>query len=102
MSQLLRHSNGRCYWLGNISPENCRGNNPRWPLVIGEVDPKSLLLIRQSVITLDTKQPDEEGINLSHWWAFEDRETGDIVVPTYRYNIGYTDQQPVLYRVNVQ
>ena len=31
-SQLLRHSNGHCYWLGNISPNNPAGNNPRYPL----------------------------------------------------------------------
>ncbi len=102
MSQLLTHSSGRVFWLGNISPTNCRGNTPRWPLVIGEVDPKSLLLKKESVLVLDTKRDDEEGINLSHWWAVEDRETGDIMVAGARHTIGYTAREPYLIRVGVE
>ncbi|MBU0608278.1 MAG: glycoside hydrolase, partial [Armatimonadetes bacterium] len=46
MSQLLKHSSGRIFWIGNLCAENPRGNNPRHPLVIGQVDPQSLRLIR--------------------------------------------------------
>ncbi|MFI4875315.1 MAG: sialidase family protein, partial [Blastopirellula sp. JB062] len=50
MSVLLRHSSGRIFWVGNITPKNAFGNLPRNPLVIGEVDPQSLHLIRSSMI----------------------------------------------------
>jgi hypothetical protein len=86
MSQLIPHSNGRYYWIGNISPENARGNAPRWPLVIGEVDAETMMLIQSSVITMDTRGPDDpEGLQLSNFYAFEDRETGDIVLPMQRW-----------------
>src|SRR5687767_15184968 len=35
-SQLLQHSSGRIFWLGNITPGNPMGNRPRYPFVIGE------------------------------------------------------------------
>lgn len=101
MSQLMRHSNGRVYWIGNLSPQNCRANHPRWPLVIGQVAPETLGLMRETVITIDTKQPDESDVNLSHWHAFEDRETGDIVIPMARHSARYESSQPVLYVVSV-
>jgi len=102
MSQLLMHSSGRCFWVGNISPDNCRGNHPRHPLVIGEVDRESLLLIRQTVLQVDDVQPDEGDVNLSHWWGLEDRPTGDIIIVGARHNIGYTGAQPVKYVVGVK
>jgi hypothetical protein len=52
MSALFRHSSGRVYWVGHITPENPRGNLPRRPLVIGEVDPKNLKLIRDCVVVV--------------------------------------------------
>jgi len=42
MSSLFKHSSGRCLWAGNISKENCKANNPRRPLVIAEVNAKTL------------------------------------------------------------
>lgn len=100
MSQLISHSNGRFYWIGNISPTNPSGNNPRYPLVIGEVDRKSLMLIRDSVITIDTLGPDDkDGVELSNFMAFEDRETGDIVLPMERWKGGYKGSEPYLYRI---
>src|SRR5690606_13427121 len=83
MSNLIRHSSGRIFWLGNISEESPRGNLPRWPLVMGEVDRNTLTLIRNSIITLDTKNALDEGrgrIDISHVTAYEDRATGEFVV----------------------
>ncbi|MGC9320072.1 MAG: sialidase family protein [Armatimonadota bacterium] len=102
MSQLVAHSNGRIYWIGNLSDSNCRANHPRWPLVIGEVDPDSLGLIEDSVLVIDTKQPDEEDVNLSHWHVFEDRQTGDLVIPMARASKGYQSRTPVIYVVGVE
>lgn len=101
MSELFRHSSGRTYWIGNLSKENCQGNHPRWPLVIGEVDPQTYGLIRESVLVIDTKQADEEDVNLSHWHAVENRETGDIVISTARASKGYESRHPVEYVIAV-
>jgi hypothetical protein len=101
MSQLLTHSSGRCFWLGNISPSNCQENNPRYPLVIGEVNRRTLKLIKSSVLRIDTKRTDEPGVNLSHWWGFEDRATNDILAAGARYGRDYKTSSPVVYRIGV-
>jgi hypothetical protein len=103
MSQLIHHSNGHYYWIGNISPTNPHENAPRYPLVIGEVDPKTMGLIKESVITMDTRGPEEtEALQLSNFYAFEDRATGDIVLPMTRW-VGSDDHvEPVIYRVGVK
>lgn len=103
MSQLLRHSNGRIYWIGNISSKICQGNNPRHPLYIGEVNPSSLALVKSTLTMIDGLQPDDtKGVCLSHFLAYEDRETHEIVLPMYRYNLAYTKSKPVLYRIGVR
>lgn len=80
-SQLLRHSNGRVYWVGNISPTNPRGNRPRYPLVIGEVDAKSFRLVRESVCVIDDRRSgDPEDLLISNFHAREDRATHEILV----------------------
>jgi hypothetical protein len=80
-SQLLRHSSGRLFWLGNISSANPRGNRPRYPFWIGEVDSRSGLLVRESLRVVDDRQPGEdERLTLSNFCAREDRETREIVV----------------------
>ncbi|MBI2298620.1 MAG: exo-alpha-sialidase [Armatimonadetes bacterium] len=102
MSQLLMHSSGRLLWIGNLSDANCRGNDPRHPLVIGRVDTLSLRLVRGSVLVVDDKRPDEPGVNLSHFWTFEDRATHDIVIAGARYSEGYKAAHPHLWRVGVE
>jgi len=102
MSQLLKHSSGRIFWIGNLCAENPRGNNPRHPLVIGQVDPQSLRLIRGTVLVVDDKKPEEPGVNLSHFWGLEDRETGDIVIAGARHSLDYKEAHPHLWRVGVQ
>jgi hypothetical protein len=85
-SQLIKHSNGKTYWIGNISPDNSNGNDPRYPLVIGEVDAESLLFVKDSVVTIDTVQAGDSGsLQLSNFIAREDRLTGDIVLDLTRY-----------------
>jgi hypothetical protein len=80
-SQLLEHSNGSYYWLGNITPQNPAGNRPRYPLVIGEVDPESCLLDRESVKVIENRQRGQPiEVSLSNFMAHEDRENGDILL----------------------
>lgn len=86
--QLTRHSNGKVYWNGHLTPENPDGNAPRYPLVIGEVDPQSLMLIRESVFTIDTRQPHEpETISMHRLELHEDRQTGEFVAYMTRCNV---------------
>ena len=83
MSALFKHSSGRVFWMGNWSATNCEGNLPRWPLVIGEVEPHTLKLMRNTLLTLDTKRPEDETqgrLDLSHFTLLEDRETKEIIV----------------------
>ncbi len=83
MSALFRHSSGRCFWAGNLSMENCQGSLPRWPLVVGEVDPRSLKLIHSSVLTVDTQSAEDKNrgrLDLSHLTFLEDRENKEIIL----------------------
>lgn len=102
MSQLFAHSSGRIFWVGNLSQSNCRANHPRWPLVIGEVDPDAPGLIRETILEIDSKREGESDVNLSHWLMFEDRETTNIVISTDRASEGYRSRTPVLYEVAVR
>lgn len=80
-SQLLAHSSGRLLWIGNICPDNPRGNRPRYPLVVGEVDRHSGLLRRDTVCPIDTRRDaDAESVTLSNFYVREDRETGGLVL----------------------
>jgi hypothetical protein len=87
ISRLFKHSNGTYYWFGNICPENPKGNAPRYPLVVGRVDPRSLLLDRESLFTIDTrKEGDPPGLQLSNFGVYEDRLTGDLVLRMTRWD----------------
>jgi hypothetical protein len=78
-SQLLTHSSGRIFWLGNITPANPRGDRPRYPLVIAEVDSSSGLLIADTLRAVDNLQPGEDPLlTLSNFYARENRQTGEI------------------------
>ena len=88
-SQVVRHSSGRLFWLGNIVPENPRGNRPRYPFVIGEVDARAGLLQLSTVRTIDTLQPGEDPVlSLSNFYAREDRQTHAIAVHMTRLFAG--------------
>jgi hypothetical protein len=88
-SQLLNHSSGRLFWLGNMVPENPRGNRPRYPFVLGEVDRSTGLLLRRSVRTVDTLQPGEDpALSLSNFFAREDRRTREIAIHMTRLFAG--------------
>lgn len=80
-SQLLRHSSGRYFWIGNVSQENCQGNSPRYPIVAVEVDATTFKPIRETLCPLDDRQPDDpDNLSLSNFYAIEDRDSHDIVL----------------------
>ena len=100
-SQFLQHSNGRCYWLGNLTAENPKGNLPRYPLVIGEVDPETLMLVADSVFVIDDKGPDDDpSLTLSNFMAHEDRRSGEIVLNMSRFVIADFTGDAYLYRLD--
>ena len=103
-SQLIAHPNGRLYWAGNIAPENPRGNRPRYPFVIGEVDRDSALLIKSSLRVVDDRQAGEDPIlSLSNFYARVDRQSGGIAIHMTRlfaFNDGWVGDA-YLYRVPV-
>ena len=81
MCQILQHSNGKYYWLGNISPDIPRANFPRNALVIGEIDPKTFGLRQETIFEIERVKPNEpENTQLSNFYAHEDRETGELVL----------------------
>jgi hypothetical protein len=103
-SQLLQHSNGKLYWLGHISAANPRGNSPRYPVYLGEVDRTSGLLVRDSLVLLDDRRTDEDRILMLYSpYCREDRRTGGIAVHLSRlfaFREGWVGDA-MLYRVPV-
>jgi len=100
LSVLISHSNGKYYWIGNICPRNSNGNEPRYPLVIGEVDPRSLSLLKKTVMVIDDRGPDDgETMQLSNYAAHEDRENGAIVIYMTRLNVAPMRGDASIYRL---
>lgn len=81
-SRLIRNSrNKKLYWIGNISPVNCDGNRPRYPLYIAEVNEQSLTLEKTSLRVIDDRQTsDSPYVQLSNFRVYEDRDTGEFVL----------------------
>lgn len=78
--QLVPHSSGDLLWVGNICPTNSAGNWPRNPLVVGIVDKKSGLLDQNSLCVIDDKgDNDDNSLQLSNFYAREDRENGNLI-----------------------
>lgn len=103
-SQLLRHSSGRLFWLGNLNETNPQGNRPRYPFVIGEVNRKTGTLERTTVRVVDTLAPGEDPIlSLSNFYAREERPTREIAVHMTRLFAGSGDWagDAYLYRIPV-
>jgi len=95
-SQLVPHSSGRLFWLGNLCETNPRGNGPRYPMMIGEVDPVRGCLRRDSLAAVDQRAPDEsERLFLSNFHAREDRETGEIRLCMWRPFARQVEGQPL-------
>ena len=77
------------YWLGNICDKPPRGDHPRYPLVIAEVDETLPALKIDTVTAIDDRQPGQsEQITFSNFCLLEDRETHQIEVylPVYGEN----------------
>ena len=102
-SQLLKHSNGNVYWLGNITPINPNGNWPRYPFIIGQVNSQTGLLIHNSILKIDDCQSDEaEQMTLSNFMGHEDRQTHEIILHMSRWQArGNMSGDAYIYRIEV-
>jgi hypothetical protein len=80
--RMIRHSvTGRLYWIGNISPDPTRGNSPRYPLVIAEVD-EEIPAIRRDTVTLidDRREGDSTRLQLSNFSLLENRKDHSLEI----------------------
>ena len=102
-STIVRHSSGRYFWVGNICDENPDGNGPDYPVVIGEIDPESFLLRRNSVREIDTYREDDPAhMHLRNFSVYEERSTGDLVMRMTRLwvdNAGHMRGDAHQYRI---
>lgn len=82
LANLFRSSkNGRMYLIANILPGPCRQCDPRYPLVIAEVDQKYYWVLPETVTVIDDRQPHHpKGVRFSNWQRIEDRETGNPII----------------------
>ena len=80
--QFIRSSrNGRLYWLANIVEAPPSGNSPRYPLYIAEIDEDRAAVMKDSLVVVDDRGPDEpEAVQFSNFSVIENRETQDIEI----------------------
>lgn len=82
-----RHSvNGRLYWFGNLCSAPPRGNHPRFPLVVVEVDETTGCPRRETATVIADRQPYQgPRIQFSNFSLLEDREshTLELHLTTY-------------------
>jgi hypothetical protein len=103
-SRLIQHSSGRLFWFGNICPTNAFGNAPRTPLVMGEVDRKTGLLIRSSLTAIRDRKPGMHRLtSYSNFHLYEDRITHELVLylPCLAPNAKETANTGNLYRYRI-
>jgi len=79
--------NGILYWLANICEDPPKGNSPRYPLWLAEIDEEKRAVKKDSLVLVDTRREGEpEGVQMSNWSLIEDRET--LNVEMYLSRIG--------------
>lgn len=79
--QTIRSSKtGKLYWIGNICNEPPKGNRPRYPLQIVEVDEDRPSLKKGTVTVIDDRDPerDSELVQFSNFSLIENRETKEM------------------------
>jgi hypothetical protein len=97
-SKMCRSSKtNKLYWVGNISDTPPKGNAPRYPLVIAEIDEANIALRKDTLTTIDTRgSSDTAELHLSNFSLLEDRETNQLELYLTRYgehadNINHAD-----------
>ena len=83
ISKTIRSSKtGKLYWVGNINNIPPKGNSPRYPLQIVEIDEQGPSFIKKSITVIDDRDPthDSEFLQLSNFSLLEDRETKNLEI----------------------
>jgi hypothetical protein len=96
LHRMIRHSTtGKLYWFGNISGAPPRGNGPRYPLIMAEIDESAAAIRRETVTMIDDRDPNTHSLNfqLSNFSLFENRETRnfELFLTTYGQEKGHAD-----------
>ena len=102
-SQLIRAQNGCLYGIANILPDDkdtlqfmkdTWRADPRYPVMIVEVNEENLTLKRDTETTILNREPNEtKYVRLSNFFCYNDRETGEIVMYMLK---SYHENQPNL------
>ncbi len=92
--KLFAHSNGKLYYIGIINAENPKGNEPRYPLAIAELDRETCTIVKDTVTILDTRRPSHEAqgkvkhiVDYSNHGVYEDSAGRLIVYAPYREDL---------------
>ena len=82
MARFIRSSKtGKLYWIGNISRGPAKGNLPRYPLFIAEVDETIPALKKNTLTIIDDRGPDDtEAVQFSNFTLLENRRTLDLEI----------------------
>jgi hypothetical protein len=85
--QFHRHRvSGKLYWFGNISVAAPKGNDPRYPLIVAEVDEVTATLRKETVTAVDDRFPWEHPqLQLSNFSILESPITHDWEIWLTRY-----------------
>jgi hypothetical protein len=80
MARFIRSSKtGKLYWVGNISSKPAKGNLPRYPLYIVEVDEKIPALKKNTMTIIDDRAAqDTAAVQFSNFSLLENRQTLDL------------------------
>jgi hypothetical protein len=81
-------TDGKLYWMGNlcVRGQRPRGNYPRVPLVVAEVQEEPFALKQDAITIIGDRAPGEpEEVQMSNFRFYQDRRTGDLVVFLTRY-----------------
>ncbi len=86
-SRMLRSSKTKkLYWVGNICAQPPKGNSPRFPLYIAEIDERNIALKKSTLTIIDDRGPtDTSELQLSNFSLVENRETKDLELFLTRY-----------------
>jgi len=81
-SQIIRDfRTGRHFWIGNITSHEVKGNYPRYPLCIVELDEKTGAAKKASYTVIDTRREGEpETLQLSNFNLLQNRESGNLEI----------------------
>ncbi len=77
---------GKLYWLGNINREPSKGDHPRYPLYIAEVDENIPALKKSTLTVIDDRSPEDTArVQFSNFSLLENRETLDLEIYLSRF-----------------